>query len=87
MSIINTVALMQNRAMASDAAYRLMSNNQTRLNLVSGSNNMNFFGLAQMDKQLSMQNLQDQLLIKMADAFEKNHREKTKKAEGFDTFA
>ena len=87
MSIINTVALMQNRAMASDAAYNTMRNNQARLNLVSGSNNMNFFGLAQADKQLSMQNLQNQMLIKMADAFEKNHREKTKKADGFDTFA
>lgn len=87
MSIINTVALMQNRAMANNATYNLMMNNQAKLNLISGSENMNFFGLVQAERQLATQDLQNQLLIKMADAFEKNHREKTKKAEGFDTFA
>ena len=87
MSIINTVALMQNRAMANNAAYNMMQNNQARLNLISGSDKMNFFGLAQAERHLATQDLQNQLLIKMADAFEKNHREKTKKAEGFDTFA
>ena len=40
-----------------------------------------------MDKQMDMQQLQNKMLIQMADAFEKNHRAKTKKAEGFDTFA
>ncbi len=88
MSLINTLGLMQATAMRHDAQYNMMMGNQARINAISAIGpNSNMESLHRMDKQMSMQQLQNKMLIQMADAFEKNHRAKTKKAEGFDTFA
>lgn len=88
MSLINTIGLMQATAMRHDAQYNMMMGNQARINAISAVGpNSNMEALHRMDKQLDMQQTKNKMLIQMADAFEKNHRARTKKSKGLDTVA
>lgn len=71
MSVIQAVSNAYYTIMSHNAAYSMMQNNMARMSLL---NNLNFQGLYQADKYLTLQNLNNQLMYKIANSCLENKK-------------
>lgn len=83
--ITNAIATSYYTNMAHNAQYSLMRNNMAQMSLLRNSSNLSFSGLVALDKQLALQQLQNEFEMMYAEAVLKS--QKKQKARGFDTFA
>jgi len=83
--LVSAISRIHYTALANNAAYNMLMCNNAQMSLLRNCDNINFRALAQADKTLTCNRLQNNLLLRYAEAMLEN--QKHNKARGFDTFA
>ena len=74
-------------SMAHNAAYSMITNNMARMSLLNNCLNISFRGLAEAERNLEIQNLQNSLQYKIANMMLENLEQQKKQGKKINTFA
>ena len=74
-------------SLAYSSSYSMIRNNMTRMSLLRNCSNMSFQGLAEAERNLELQYMQQSLQNKIANIMLKNLKEKEKQEQHINTYA
>ncbi len=86
-SAIHAASMAYYTAMAHNSAYAMMSNNMARMGLLRNCQNLSFQGLAEAEKNLELQNLQNSLQYRIANAMLESLKAQEKQEKHINTYA